>query len=204
MMLNCSTLEYRHVPLSLNEHAIVLANTNQRRELNESAYNERGSECARALEYLQQRENVTSLSAVNEAALENQIDLFADDPIALARAQHVVSENARVLAAVAALEQNNLIAFGQLMQASHASLRDQYHVSSKPLDTLVSLALEQSGVLGARLTGAGFGGCTVNLMHKSLVEKFQQDVGDAYRQATGLTADFYNIVPSAGVEELTE
>jgi len=114
----------------------------------------------------------------------------------------VTSENTRVLAATSALESNDFTRFGQLMQASHTSLRDDFEVSSKPLDTLVSLALEHDGVLGARLTGAGFGGCTVNLLRKNVVASFQEHVGNAYHKATGLTADFYFIQPSNGVEEL--
>jgi len=201
MMLNCQTLEFRQVPLTLGEHAIVLANTNQRRELNESAYNDRVSECARALSYVQQRHAATYLGAVSATELETMQDLFADDHIALQRARHITTENDRVSKAVKALENSDLVQFGQLMQASHASLRDDFEVSSKPLDTLVSLALEHDGVLGARLTGAGFGGCTVSLLRADAVESFQRRVGESYRQATGLTADFYTILPSNGVGE---
>lgn len=202
MMLNCESLEYRQVPLSLGDCAIVLANTNQRRELNESAYNDRVSECARALAYFQQSSDVDSLAAVSVAELEQLVDAFGDDTIAYQRARHITSENARVLQAVSALENKNLNEFGELMLASHHSLRDDFSVSSHPLDTLVSHAMAHEGVLGARLTGAGFGGCTVNLMHKTVVESFQQSVGELYRNDTGLTADFYSITPSNGVEEL--
>jgi len=202
MMLDCSNLEYRHVALTLGDHAIVLANTNQRRELNESAYNDRVNECDRALKYVQQRVSINTLSELSETQLTDTKDLFAGDELAYSRAQHIVSENARVHAAVEALENDDLITFGQLMQASHASLRDLFSVSSVPLNTLVSLALEHPGVLGARLTGAGFGGCTVNLMHRDSVDSFQAEVAEKYRQATGLSADFYSIRPSGGVEEL--
>jgi len=180
--VDCDSLDYRHVPLALGEHAIVLANTNQRRELNESAYNDRVRECARALEYVQQKIDVNSLGAVKEDQLLSVQPLFADDAIAWQRAQHIVTENARVRTAVTALERQDLAAFGALMHASHASLRDQFAVSSQPLDTLVKLAMEHPGVIGARLTGAGFGGCTVNLMHQDSVESFHQQVGHAYRR----------------------
>ncbi len=202
MMLNCETLDYRHVPLNLGENAIVLANTNQRRELNESAYNDRVAECGRALGYVQQRIDAPSLGAITEAQLETVKPIFADDHIAYQRARHVTGENARVQAAVNALENDDLQAFGELMQQSHASLRDDFEVSSKPLEALVSHALKHPGVLGARLTGAGFGGCTVNLMRRDMVDSFREDVGNAYREETGLTADFYVITPSNGVEEI--
>jgi len=201
MMLDCETLDYRQVPLDLGENSIVLANTNQRRELNESAYNDRVSECARALEYVQQSIDVENLGALSVTQLNTAKVQFNNDTVAFQRATHICSENARVLAAVSALEKNNFMEFGQLMQASHSSLRDDFEVSSAPLDTLVALALAHDGVLGARLTGAGFGGCTVNLMHQDSVESFRENVGHAYRQATGLTADFYSIQPSNGVEE---
>ena len=201
MMLNCNSLDYRQVPLELGENAIVLANTNQRRELNDSAYNDRVSECARALNYVQHSIDVKALGALTVTDLSSAKPHFNEDHIAFKRARHVTTENARVLAAVNALENHDFIKFGQLMQKSHASLRDDFEVSSKALDTLVSLALELDGVLGARLTGAGFGGCTVNLMHQSSVEPFQKRVGEAYQKATGLTADFYSIKPSNGVQE---
>lgn len=202
MVLNCESLDYRHVPLELGENAIVLANTNQRRELNESAYNDRVKECARALGYVQQSIAVNTLGKLSLTDLNSLRAQFGNDQIAFQRARHVTSENTRVLAATSALESNDFTRFGQLMQASHTSLRDDFEVSSKPLDTLVSLALEHDGVLGARLTGAGFGGCTVNLLRKNVVASFQEHVGNAYHKATGLTADFYFIQPSNGVEEL--
>ncbi len=201
MMLNCDTLEYRQVPLVLGDFAIVLANTNQRRELNESAYNDRVSECARALGYVQQTLNVPTLGALSEAELESVKTSFADDDIAYRRAKHICTENARVNAAVIALENSDLQTFGKLMQASHTSLKDDFSVSSPPLNALVSLAMEHPDVLGSRLTGAGFGGCTVNLLSNSAVDSFQQVVGERYRDATGLTADFYSIRPSNGAEE---
>jgi len=201
MMLNCSTLEYEYVPLVLNDHAIVLANTNQRRELAESAYNDRVAECKRALGYLQTQMTVEALGEITESDLESAKASFGDDDVAYARARHIASENARVRSAVEALTNGDLPRFGELMQASHASLRDDFAVSSEPLDTLVSLAIAQDGVLGARLTGAGFGGCTVNLMHEDAVEQFQANVGAAYHSKTGLKADFYVIKPSDGVME---
>ncbi len=203
LMLNCQTLHYRHVPLNLDDHAIVLINTNQRRELNESAYNDRVAECQRALTIVQQRVDVNSLGELRMEDFETTEDLFTDDPLAYRRARHVCSENTRVTAAVDALENNDLNAFGAMMKQSHQSLRDDFEVSSKPLDTLVDLASKHPGVLGARLTGAGFGGCTVNLMHQDALATFENAVANDYQQATGLTADFYIIKPSDGVGEMT-
>jgi len=202
MMLDCSTLKHRHVPLQLGDYAIVLANTNQRRELNESAYNERVGECARALQLLQRELSVSQLGEVTPEQLNQHHQLLADDPIAMARATHVAEENARVKAAVPALEQGDLAAFGKLMLASHASLRDQFAVSSEPLNCLVAIASEQEGVLGSRLTGGGFGGCTVNIVQRSKIDSFETIVGERYQKATELTADFYTIYPGDGVREL--
>ena len=199
MMLDCGSLEHRQVPLVLDTHAIVVSNTNQRRELNESAYNDRVAECARALAALRTRLPITALGELTPEAFAAHADALADDPVAERRARHIADENARVRAAVPALEAGDLAAFGTLMNASHESLRTLFEVSSEPLDHLVRLAREQSGVLGSRLTGAGFGGCTVTLLPRSGVPAFERAVGRSYREATGLTADFYTIAPGPGV-----
>lgn len=202
MFLHCDTLEHRQVPLKLNDYAIVLANSNQRRELNESAYNERVAECQRALDLLKNQLPIKSLGELSfEDLIANQ-HLFEHDNIAFLRAQHVTTENARVQAAVPALEQGQLEAFGEIMNASHDSLRDAYHVSSEPLDHLVNSARSQPGVIGSRLTGAGFGGCTVNLLLKENTEAFIAKVGQYYESQTGLTADFYIIKPGEGVRRI--
>ncbi len=202
MLLNCATLEHRQVPLTLEQHSIILANTNQRRELNESAYNDRVAECNRALELLQQRMSITSLGELNADELQTHQSLFSNDEVAFRRALHVATENARVRAAVPALESGDLASFGELMNQSHESLRDNFNVSSEPLDHLVSAARAQAGIIGSRLTGAGFGGCTVNLVAREHADSFIQQVGKTYQQATGLTADFYQISPGAGVRQV--
>jgi len=202
MFLNCATLEHRQVPLDLNDFSIVLANTNQRRELNESAFNDRVAECERALELIKPRVPITALGELAVEQLELHKDAFANDEIAFQRATHVVSENARVKAAIPALEQGQLKIFGQLMNASHDSLRDLFHVSSEALDHLVNIARVQPGVVGSRLTGAGFGGCTVNLVRKLNTEHFITTVAKNYQEKTGLTADFYTITPGSGVRQL--
>jgi len=202
IFLNCQTLEHRQVPLALNDYAIVLANTNQRRELNESAYNQRVAECERALQLLKTRVPIKALGELKEQDLIANKDVFVNDDIAYKRAKHIASENARVHAAVPALEQGRIEEFGQIMHASHDSLRDFFHVSSEPLDHLVNAARAQPGVAGSRLTGAGFGGCTVNLVAKNTCEQFKQQVGLTYQELTGLTADFYTIFPGAGVRRV--
>ncbi len=203
MMLNCHSLEHRQVPLKLDTYSIVVSNTNQRRELNESAYNDRVSECERALTLLKPVLNITYLAQLTPEALDQHQSLFSNDPVALKRARHVCEENARVRAAVPALESGDMAEFGRLMNASHDSLRDLFEVSSEPLNQLVNLAREQTSVLGSRLTGAGFGGCTVSIVPNADVEKFQQVVGKAYTAATGLTADFYAMQPGDGVKQLS-
>ena len=202
--LDCGTLEYRQVPLQLGDHALVLANTNQRRELlNESDYNDRVAECARALEILQPVIPINALGELKTDLLKQHEALFSNDHIAYKRALHISGENERVRRAVPLLEANDLAAFGQLMNESHDSLRDLFAVSSEPLDHLVNLARAQAGVIGSRLTGAGFGGCTINLLPSASIADFEKNVGEGYKQLTGLTADFYTIHPGGGVREVS-
>ncbi len=202
VMLDCATLDYRQVPLELGDYRLVIANTNQRRELSESAYNMRVAECRRALSLLQARVRIGAMGELSEEALDANLDLFDDDPIALCRATHLATENARVRAAVPALESGDLAGFGELMNASHISLRDAFEVSSEPLDELVRLALREPDVLGSRMTGAGFGGCTVSLVPATGIERFVRSVGPGYQAATGLTADFLTVLPGAGVHRV--
>ena len=203
MMLDCETLDCEQIPLELGDHAIVLINTNQRRELSESKYNERVIETRKALEILRQQHDITALVQTTPQQLQDAEDLFGpSNELVYKRARHVVTEHHRVKYAVAALRENNLSGFGQLMFESHASLRDDYDVSSDPLNSLVDIASEVEGVLGARLTGAGFGGCTVNLVHKDQVQELAGRVEVVYPQSTGLTAEFHQITPAQGVREL--
>ncbi len=200
--LDCSTLEHRQVPMNLDGISIVVSNTNQRRELNESAYNNRVAECTRAFEILHEALGIKQLGELLPEQLDAHESLFDSDLIALKRARHVCTENARVRAAVPALESGDIDKFGQLMNESHDSLRDLYEVSSDPLNQLVRLAREQRGVLGSRLTGAGFGGCTVSLVQTTDVPAFEASVAMGYTQATGLTADFYIMSAGDGVQQL--
>jgi galactokinase len=202
MMLDCHTVEHRQVPLNLDGLSIIVTNTNQRRELNESEYNKRVLECQRALELLAPVTGITYLGQLLPEQLSRHEAVFSNDAIPLLRARHISNENARVRAAVPALEAGNMQEFGDLMNASHDSLRDLFEVSSDPLNQLVKLAREQAGVLGSRLTGAGFGGCTVSLLPTSDVNAFISKIGPAYTTATGLTADFYAIQPGDGVRSI--
>ncbi len=199
IMLDCHSLEHQQVPLQLDGYAIVVTNTNQRRELNESAYNDRVRECQRALELLVPDTGISHLGELEPEQLDSHEFLFVNDAIPLQRARHIAEENKRVRAAVPALVAGDLQQFGRMMNESHDSLRDLFEVSSEPLNQLVRLAREQPGVLGSRLTGAGFGGCTVSLLPADQVESFIKHVGPAYTKATGLTADFYPIAPGNGV-----
>lgn len=203
IMLDCDSLAHRQVPLQLDGLSIVVTNTNQRRELNESAYNNRVFECQRALELLQQVTSITHLGELLPDVLKEHSSQFNNDKVPLMRATHISAENARVRAAVPALEQGDMQQFGLLMNDSHDSLRDLFEVSSDPLNHLVRLAREQPSVLGSRLTGAGFGGCTVSLIPANDVDRFEHVVGAGYTQATGLTADFYAIHPGEGVRTIS-
>jgi len=202
--LDCSNLKHVQVPLDLGDYSIVVTNTNQRRELNESAYNDRVAECAKAVSLLQSVIDINELGQLLPEVLDKHEKVFAGNPIPLKRARHICEENARVRAAVPALEAGDLTRFGKLMNDSHDSLRDLFEVSSKPLDQLVHLAREQTYVLGSRLTGAGFGGCTVSLVPTNDVKAFEHTVGKGYTKATGLTADFYVMQPADGVRQIID
>ena len=198
LLIDCRTLAYRRVPLRLAGHglAIVIANSAVRRELVTSAYNDRRRECEEAVVRLRDllgRPELASLRDVSMAEIDG-IEI-GDDVVVLRRARHVVSEIGRVAEAVEALEAaaggDDFGRLGELMVESHRSLREDYEVSSEQLDLLVGLATAQEYVLGARLTGAGFGGCTVNLVRADRVEDFARDVIAVYRERTGLPAVMY-------------
>jgi len=190
IFLNCNTLNYELVPIVLNNYKIVIANTNKRRGLADSKYNERRSECDRAVEYISKKQPISFLG---ELHLDEFLKLQASipDETIRRRAMHVVSENERVKDAVSELKAGNILNFGQLMNASHDSLKNDYEVTGFELDTLVDEARAIEGVIGSRMTGAGFGGCTVNIVDKSSIPEFISTVGKAYLEKTGLKADFY-------------
>lgn len=190
LALKCDTLNYDEVPLSLNGYKIVISNTNKRRGLADSKYNERRSECEQALDILNSEGQYNSLSDIDFATFE-KVKVKLTNDVLLRRAKHVIAENKRVTDAVEALKKNDLKYFGELMNASHVSLRDDYEVTGAELDALVEESWNVEGVVGSRMTGAGFGGCTVSIVHDNCVENFIAKVGTAYEKRTGLKPDFY-------------
>lgn len=190
IFLDTNTLEYEYAPVILDDKKIIIANTNRKRELSDSKYNERREECESALLDLQKIVDIQSLGDLKELEFE-EIKHFIQNPICVKRAKHAVYENQRTVLAVSALKNHNLTLFGQLMKESHISLRDDYEVSGKELDTLVQAAWEQEGVIGSRMTGAGFGGCTVSIVDQDQVDSFIQNVGKIYEDEIGYKADFY-------------
>ena len=190
VFLDCNTLDYEQVPLNLGEYRLVIANTNKKRELADSKYNERVQECAQALAYLNLNNKFKNLSDI-DLQLFDELKKNIPDQNILQRARHVITENDRVLRSVEALRTGDLESFGMLMKMSHDSLRDDYEVTGPELDVMVSEACKIHGVAGARMTGAGFGGCTVNLMHRDQTDEFTSRVGTAYLKRTGLEPGFY-------------
>lgn len=204
ILLMCDTLEYELVPFRTGAYKLVIANTNKRRGLVDSKYNERRSECDKALEILQKEIPALSyLAQLNPQQFKDVRDAIKDETVSR-RAQHVVEENQRVLDSVKALKDNDLEAFGQYMNQSHDSLRYLYEVTGDELDALVEEAQRIPGTLGSRMTGAGFGGCTVSLVHEDAVERFIEEVGHKYEARTGLKADFYVCGVGHGVHEIKE
>ncbi|EEM56547.1 MULTISPECIES: galactokinase [Bacillus cereus group] len=190
ILLDTNTLKYEMVPVVLNDYAIVIMNTNKRRELADSKYNERRAECEEALARLQTKLEITALGELSETEFDANQDLIGDE-VLIRRAKHAVYENERTKKAKEALTANDLEEFGKLLNASHASLRDDYEVTGVELDTLVAAAQKQEGVLGARMTGAGFGGCAIALVKESEIRAFKNKVYDEYLKVIGYAPVFY-------------
>ncbi|WP_334330095.1 galactokinase [Companilactobacillus sp. HBUAS59699] len=203
ILLDTNTMNYQYAPVELGDHVIVIMNTNKRRELADSKYNERRSECEEALERLQTKLNIKSLGDLTIDEFDQNAYLINDDTL-IRRARHAVFENQRTLRAIKKLNQNDLVSFGKLVNASHVSLHYDYAVTGQELDTLVETAWQQPGVLGARMTGAGFGGCAIAIVEKDQVENFKQNVGETYKQIIGYDADFYIAEISDGPKELSK
>ena len=201
ILLDCNTLKFDYAPVVLENAAIVITNTNKRRGLADSKYNERRGECERALANLQTKLDIKSLGDLTEEDFEANKDLIPNE-IDRKRAKHAVYENQRTIKAVEKLNSGDIEAFGKLMNASHVSLRDDYEVTGIELDTAVEEAWKHEGTIGARMTGAGFGGCTVSIVKKDFVEDFIEKVGEAYKEKTGLSADFYIANIGDGAREL--
>ena len=201
ILLDCNTLKYAYVPVVLKDEVIVIANTNKRRGLADSKYNERRAECDEALAELQTKLPIKALGELSIEQFEANKDLIKST-IRQKRAKHAVYENQRTLKAQKELSAGNLAEFGKLMNQSHISLRDDYEVTGVELDTLAALAWEQPGVVGSRMTGAGFGGCTVSIVKKDKVDDFIKNVGEAYKNKIGYAADFYIASVSDGAKKL--
>ena len=201
ILLDCNTLKYAYVPVVLKDEVIVIANTNKRRGLADSKYNERRAECDEALAELQTKLPIKALGELSIEQFEANKDLIKS-PVRQKRAKHAVYENQRTLKAQKELSAGNLAEFGKLLNQSHISLRDDYEVTGVELDTLAALAWEQPGVVGSRMTGAGFGGCTVSIVKKNKVDDFIKNVGEAYKNKIGYAADFYIASVSDGAKKL--
>ena len=190
ILLDCNTLSYRYSKLALDGCSIVITNTNKTHSLVTSAYNERRTQCESALKALQKVKPIKALGELTNAEFD-AIASAIPDPVERRRARHAVYENNRTLEAVKALEANDVKRFGELMNASHVSLRDDYEVTGPELDTLAELAWQQDGVLGSRMTGGGFAGCTVSIVRDAAIPAFEKNVGDAYTAKIGYAPSFY-------------
>lgn len=190
ILLDCNTLSYRYSKLALDGCSIVITNTNKTHSLVTSAYNERRAQCESALKALQKVKPIKALGELTNAEFD-AIASAIPDPVERRRARHAVYENNRTLEAVKALEANDVKRFGALVNASHVSLRDDYEVTGPELDTLAELAWQQDGVLGSRMTGGGFAGCTVSIVRDAAIPAFEKNVGDAYTAKIGYAPSFY-------------
>jgi len=188
--LNCDSLEYRYAPVNLGDRKLIITNTNKRRGLTDSKYNERRSECDKAVEYISAHRPIRNLSELTVSDLWI-VDSYIPDPVIRKRAKHVITENGRTLDAIKALENNDIDLLGRLMNESHDSLCNDYEVTGSELDTLVYEGRKLPGVVGSRMTGAGFGGCTVSIVESQHVDTFIRKLGEIYTSKTGLVADFY-------------
>ena len=199
LLLDCAPLAYQYVPFQLDDCALLIMDTRKTRRLTDSKYNERRTECDRVLGLLGTKAPPQGLAHAEWTDVVSCVE----DPVLLRRARHVITEQARVTEAAQRLAEGNLPAFGQLLNGSHASLRDDYEVSGFHLDTIVAAAQEATGCLGARMTGAGFGGCALALVRSGSVDAFTQHVRSRYMEATGLDPAFYVAQTSDGVHEVT-
>ena len=202
-MLDCDTLDYDAVDCNLGEYLLAIINTNKPRKLAESKYNERVTECQAALKALQLQLDIANLCELNTAIFDEYKVLIKDETI-LKRATHVVTENDRVKQAAKALAANNLQEFGQLMYASHESLKNLYEVSGAELDAVVEYAATDKNVIGARMTGAGFGGCAIALVKKDSLETFTKSLTEFYTAKIGYAPSVYSSLIANGVGELHE
>ena len=196
LLLNTTNLEYKTIDIDLKNYSLIIGNTNKRRTLQDSKYNERRKECEDALCILKQRFSINNLCELSLKELESSKDLLLDN-VLYKRARHVVSENERTLQAVRVLGENNYALFGKLLNDSHKSLCEDYQVTGIELDTLVNL-FQKHGAIGARMTGAGFGGCMITLVEKRLTDDILEKVRKYYKKALNLNPEFYLVNISKG------
>lgn len=201
IFLDTSTLNYEYAPVVLEDAKIVITNSKVKHSLVDSAYNQRRQECTDALSELQSVVEIKTLGDLDEETFEKHKDAIKD-PIRQKRARHAVKENQRTIQAVAALRAGDITRFGQLMNQSHISLRDDYEVSCEEIDILVDLAWTLPGVIGSRITGGGFGGCTVSIVKNDSVDTFTESIGQAYKETVGHEAEFYIVDIGDGAKRL--
>jgi galactokinase len=202
LFIDCRANDYEPVPFKNHNYQIVICNSKVQRGLLNSEYNKRREECKRAAEFFNHKLK-REIRALRDVTIDEYKIYQSQLPEVIARrARHVISENRRVQTGVQTLRMGNYSAFGQLMIESHQSLKDDYEVSCAELDLLVDLALEQEGVLGARMTGAGFGGCTVNLIEKNYIGAFKRNIKNKYKKITGFNPDIYVTPPVEGAKVL--
>ncbi len=203
ILLNCDTLEYRYAPIELENHSIMIIHTNKQRTLAGSKYNERRAQCEQALADLQTELSIESLGNLSIDDFEAHKHLIQDD-VNCQRAKHAVYENVRTLEALKQLQAGHLEEFGLLMNASHKSLQEDYEVTGIELDTIVEAAWAQPGVVGARMTGAGFGGCAIAIVEDDKIDAFKENVNKIYTEKVGYEATFYTAAIGDGAKEITE
>ena len=203
ILLNSQTLEYQYAPITLENHVIIIINTNKQRTLAGSKYNERRTQCEQALVDLQTELSIQSLGDLTKEQFEQHKHLIKND-INQKRAKHAVYENQRTIEAAKKLELGDLNAFGELMNESHKSLQVDYEVTGLELDTIVSAAWEQPGVIGARMTGAGFGGCAIAIVEKDQIDNFKNQLDKIYTTKIGYSPSFYVATIGDGAKEITK
>ena len=204
LFIDCRTNDYELIPFKNHNYQVVICNSKVQRGLVNSEYNKRMEECKIATEFFKHKLN-REIRALRDIGIDEYEKYQAQLPeIITRRARHVISENYRVQVGVQALREGNFSAFGQLMIESHRSLKNDYEVSCAELDLLVDLALKQEGVLGARMTGAGFGGCTVNLLKKDYVNAFEKTIKQEYKKITGILPEIYVTPPAEGAKQLAQ
>ena len=203
IFLDTSTLKFEYAPIELEDAKIIITNSKVKHSLVDSAYNDRRQECADALAALQKDLDIESLGELSPEEFEANKGLITD-PVQLKRAKHAVYENQRTIDAVASLRAGDIARFGELMNQSHISLRDDYAVSCEEIDILVDLAWKIPGVIGSRITGGGFGGCTVSIVKNDSVDTFIESIGKAYKEKAGHEAEFYTVQIGDGAARLDD